>query len=471
MRTARSFRIAYRSLTVLLMALIILTVLAACNERRAARQREGGASLPPVQETTRRPTATTPTPSQEGKDMTVDRIAYIGLDGNIFTIKADGTGSQRLTNSDLRVGPAGHILGQAPLSQVFYAWPTWSPDSTKLAASHIVEVQGGISLSVEVVDASTGKTTKVYDNEPNTGPIAQNAPHYIYWSPDSNHISFVAATPGELALFVSTPGERGGPVRLMGKAPIYYSWASDSSALLIHNGPELVMASPAGGEVRPADSLGQVGTGFRAPALSRDGSKLVYATGGALYASDAKLQPVGGERILDVGASSAFLWSPTRDEIAVADIISAPESAASYERLRIVSSDGASQRILVNEPLIAFFWSPDGEKIAYVGLAPESRSLIWKYVDRETERTIPLMEFFPSSDFLTLISFFDQYAYSNSIWSPDSSRIVFSGTVATRALRRNGDSAGGDKVYVLDVKEGATPRAIAASHIAFWSWR
>ena len=470
MRTARSLRIAHRFLIVLLMALIALTVLAACNERRAPRQREEGTSLPQVQ-TTQRPTTTTPTSSQEGKEMTVNRIAYVGLDGNIFTIKPDGTGSQRLTNSDLRVGPAGHILGQAPQSQVFYAWPTWSPDSTKLAASHIVEVQGGISLAVEVVDASTGKTTKVYDNEPNTGPIAQNAAHYIYWSPDSKHISFVAATPTELALFISTPGEGRGPVRLMGKAPIYYSWAGDGSTLLIHNGPELFMASPDSREVRPADSLGQVGMGFRAPALSRDGSTAVYASGDALYAGDAKLQPVGGKRILDVGASSAFLWSPTRDEIAVADIISAPESAASYERLRIVNSDGASQKTLVNEPLLAFFWSPDGEKIAYVGLEPEGRSLVWKYVDMATERTISLMEFFPSSEFLTLISFFDQYAYSNSIWSPDSSQIVFSGTVATRALRRNGDSAGGDKVYVLDVREGATPRAIAPSHIAVWSWK
>ena len=405
--------------------------------------------------------------------MTVNRIAYIGSDGNIFTINPDGTDSRRLTTTDLRVGPGGHILAQGSESQVFYAWPTWSPDSTRLAASRITVQRDRADFSLEVVDASTGKAINVYDNEPNTGLVAEGSPHYVYWSPDSAYLTFLASTPGELALFISAPGEGSGPTRLMGEAPLYFSWANESNALLIHRGPELFLASSRGGRLQPPQPLGPVGVGFRTPALSRDASKMVYAAesdaGTALYVADTLPQLDSARSILDVGPSPAFLWSPTRDEIAVADSIDT--TGPIYDRLTIVSSDGTSQKTLVSEPLLAFFWSPNGEKIVYVGFDSERRSFTWKYVDRSEGRPIELREFLPSSELLTIIGFFDQYAYSNSIWSPDSSQIVFSGSLGPAAPRRNGGSPEKDRVFVLDVREGSAPREIATSRFAVWSWK
>ena len=81
------------------------------------------------------------------------------------------------------------------------------------------------------------------------------------------------------------------------------------------------------------------------------------------------------------------------------------------------------------------------------------------------------MEYTPSAESLTMFSFFDQYAYSNSVWSPDSSQIVFSGTISTPDPRRNGATPEEDKVYVLDLREGAAPREIATSRFAVWSWK
>ena len=222
---------------------------------------------------------------------------------------------------------------------------------------------------------------------------------------------------------------------------------------------------------------------FRAPALSHDASKMVFVAGAdgadALYLADTqpfglessitKPQLAGARPIQEVGPFSAFLWSPSRDEVAVADTTSS--TGTSYERLTIVSGDGASRKSLVNEPMLAFFWSPDGEKIVYVAFEPDQGSLTWKYVERSGGTPKELAGFVPSAEFLTMISFFDQYAYSNSIWSPDSSQIVFSGTIGPSALSRNGGSPEEDKVYVLDVREGATPREIATSRFATWSWR
>ena len=82
--------------------------------------------------------------SAEAPEVSVDRIIYVSPGGDLITIKADGNSSQRLTGgTQLRSGPAGPALSQVggPLPaqsldfNTFYAWPTWSPHHTRLAAS------------------------------------------------------------------------------------------------------------------------------------------------------------------------------------------------------------------------------------------------------------------------------------------------------------------------------------------------
>ena len=480
MHAAWSYLTPYRVLILLLTSVILLATLAACGERRTAEQAEGRTVSPRAEAPTGTP-GNSEGPLQEGGEMEVDRIAYVGPDGNIFTIKPDGTDSRRITTTDLRVGPAGHILAQGSESQVFYAWPTWSPDSTRLAASRITVDGESVGFTLEVVDVLTGETSAIYDNDPNTMPIARNAPHYIYWYPDSKRLTFIAATITGLSLFSSIPEEGRNVTRLAGQGPLYFSWASDSSSILIHREMELLIAHLDRDGIGSPQLLGTTSMGFRTPAFSPDASKITYvaedgerdvlyiAETGSVRGDQGGLQGSDARPILDVGQSSAFLWSPTRDEIAVVDTVDS--TGPGYDRLTIVGSDGSSKRTLVNEPLLAFFWSPDGNRIIYVAFDAVNNNLTWKYIDRSGERSIRLVEFIPSTEFLTMITFFDQYAYSNSIWSPDGSKIVFSGIVNPNDPRRNGASPDGMKVHVLDVREGATPREIATSQFAVWSWR
>ena len=471
--------ILHRYPVFVLMSIIVIAVLGACHDSSISGRDAGSTVTPVAQDGTRQLATATPTFSREERGTGVNRIAYVGSDGNIFTIKPDGTDSRRLTITDLRVGSGGHILAQRLENQVFYTWPTWSPDSTKLAASRVMVDQSSASYSLEVVDASTGEATRIYDNQPNTTSIARGTPHYMYWSPDSKHLAFIASTPQGLVVFVDTPADDRDVTPLMDQGPLYFSWSSDSGSVLIHRGFELFLAYLKGQGPQPPQALGSVSPGFRAPGLSPDGSRMVYAleedTGDVLYV--ANTQPPGSSQpgladarpILDIGPSSAFIWSPTRDEVAVAD--TTERGVPSYDRLTIVSSDGATQATLVNEPMLAFFWSPDGEKIAYVAYDLELRSFTWKYVNRSGGPPTELAEFQPSSDYLTLILFFDQYAYSHSVWSPDGSQLVFSGTIGSSSFGRNGGTPDTDKVYVLDLEEGSAPREIASSRIAVWSWK
>ena len=408
--------------------------------------------------------------------MSVDRIAYIGADGNLFTVKPDGTNVDKLTTSfGIQVGPAGPVLAQGIDSQISYAWPTWSPDNKKIAASRTVVNGNQAEYSLEVFDAVNGTSSHIYDNEPNTIPIAQGVPHYMLWSPDSRHLSFIASTPRELSLFLSTLGEESAPTRVTGQSPIYYSWTRDSSALLLHRGFDLLLATIPDRESQPENPkpLGNVGGRFRAPAPSPLNSKMVYADRvgprDGLYITDVGTPRADLNPVMDVGSSSAFLWSPIRDEVAVAD--NDVESDLVYQRLKVISSDGATQETLVNEPLVALFWSPDGEKIAYIAFDRTKGLFLWKYVSRSGGEPVELVEFVPSSEFLTLATFFDQYAYSNSVWSPDSKSIVFTGNLVPNEPRRNGGSPEGARAYVLDVEEGATPKEVAISSLGVWSWK
>ena len=469
----------------LVVGALFVLLIASCQGERTALQTGPAATATPTRAVlapTPRPTATAPGPqpeTREGSEMPGNRIAYVGPDGNVYTVRPDGTGSRRLTDNDIRVGPAGNVLArgaEAIQGRIVYAWPTWSPDGTTLAVSRIVVEPQSVSASVLVIDAATGRSRKIYDNVPDAGFVATRAPHYFYWSPDGKHLSFLASTVGALEVVVSNVEGGGDPVGLIEGSSLYYTWSPDSRSLLMHRGAELFVSRATTDGFGPPELLGTVGGAFFAPAMSRDARTLAFAADGALSTVEVpstgevkENSPVpGAKRILPAETFTAFKWSPTRDEMAVADNFDG--TSALFERLSIVSADGTKHSVLVDEGLIAFFWSPEGDKIAYVTRNQESQTFSWKYVGRDGGEPVKLVDFLPSQDFETIFSFFDQYAYSNSLWSPDGTQLVFSGTIGPASAGRNGSAPEADKVYVIDVKVGASPREIATSRYAVWSW-
>jgi TolB protein len=214
--------------------------------------------------------------------------------------------------------------------------------------------------------------------------------------------------------------------------------------------------------------------GFRVPAFSPDGQWLAYArqteSGNALFIVqvDDLDRPT---RLTDVGAVSAFMWSPTGEELAVADF---PETnTAAFQRLRVVSAGSGEERTVTEEPLLAFYWSPDGRRIAWVGLEREQQTFEWKVssvVPGAMGEGRSLFNFHPTREVFTMLSFFDQYAYSHSPWSPDSSHLVVAGTERMPFERRNGHTPTGARVFVLDAESDAPPRDISEGTLAFWSW-
>ena len=89
-------------------------------------------------------------------DLVVNRITYVNPYGELFTMNPDGTDQLKLTGGSL-LGSGGEGLLAAPTLRLesFHAWPTWSPDGAKLAASK-VEISGQqAEVTLEVSYTST----------------------------------------------------------------------------------------------------------------------------------------------------------------------------------------------------------------------------------------------------------------------------------------------------------------------------
>ena len=405
-------------------------------------------------------------PRNEG--LAVDRIVYVDDGGDIFTINGDGTGQLRLTGAGTAdLGRAAGLLSRPTERDNLYTWPTWSPDGTKIAASHVGVAGGQAVVTVEVIDAATGQSRTVFTNDI-PALVAQGAPHYLYWSPDSTALGILAGGQDGLDLWVVDVEGGSAPVRVTTGAPLYFHWSSGGEMIAIHVGGELLVAR------RPYDVpmpvLASDLIGFRVPALSPDRQLLAYVESREGEDSLRLARSRDGSEaraVADVGRSAAFAWSPAGGELAVVDGREAGVSG--FERLRVVASDGDSVRDVAEGAIVCFYWSPSGDKLAWLDLDDSGERARWWVETGAGSEPVQLFSFRPSPDTGIMLWFFDQYGYSHSPWSPDGTRLVFAGRESTAAGSVNGHGPRGDRVFVLDVESGAV-KEVAAGKLAFWSW-
>ena len=383
-----------------------------------------------------------PSPTPTAEPIASNRIAYVNHDFQIFTINPDGSDERQITSQG-----------------GMYSWPGWSPDGSGLAFSSFSEDPLGPGKALYTVDTGGADEVRIFQNPPGVPPaIGARAPHYSLWSPNGEHIAFLSMEDGELALYLADASETDEGLRITGGAPLYVSWSPDSYSLLVHQQGDLFRSDMDAPE-RLLDLRATSG-GYRAASWSPRSNIAAFLDSQALYVARAD----GSRRreLSNATGNAAFLWSPRGDQLALGQSSTADDPF--LEELRLIDAVSEEETVLVQRPIVAFFWSPDATKIAYVSLNDSEDNLQWRVFDLTTRADRELIDFIPSSDQLTWYAFFDQYAQSHRVWSPDSQSLLFAGALA-------GEDRGTEsRIYVLQLEERQPVKAIAEGSLATWSY-
>jgi Tol biopolymer transport system component len=204
----------------------------------------------------------------------VPQIGYIGADDQVYVSHRDGSAARQLT---------AQVSGLSNDQGWTYRWPTYSPNGRHLAfAGYRTQSGALVSSAVLSADIDQSNSSVVLESTDLT-------PIYLYWSPDSRHLTALLQRGSNLELHLLDSAGKEAPRRLLVGQPLYWSWAADGKTLAVHVGANpqssntwvgLLHVTDAGiQEERFADAPG----GFRAPAWAPGAAvdKLAYvALGG-----------------------------------------------------------------------------------------------------------------------------------------------------------------------------------------------
>lgn len=397
-------------------------------------------------------------------------IVYQGADGNIYTI--DGKGQQKTAiTQDANLNPGSGETGRV------YQYPTWAPDGRTLA------------YLVFTRDAAKGSQAGVYTassdgkNRVEAFSSQEAFPFYLFWSPNSDFLSFLsnAAGGGELALYLAPAA--GGEAKVIGTGqPYYWDWAPDNRSIITHTGG--AASSNARAQITLLEVNGPAHTTkldlkpglFQAPDWSPAGDDLALLTESA--SGGEELIVVGKEGrvktvLAKVSGQAFFAWSPKGNSLAYLSDLEG-DTTGVQKRLALIDPARPEEKQDVAKGIIvAYFWSPDGRKIAFFLINPKDQGGAQNIAQTQSKIVVQIQiynvdtgeirqaaAFIPTDAFIQIFTYFDQYQRSGTIWSPDSKNVVYAGV----------DASVGPGIYVASA-EGGSAQKIAAGDLAFWSWK
>jgi TolB protein len=285
----------------------------------------------------------------------------------------------------------------------------------------------------------------------------------------------------------------------------------DSSQVLVHTGFTASDSDNSRLAFVPLDGISEpaeiIENGFfQAPAVAANGRFFSYSDRDPIGNHWLSVRDIDRDQQVELIhhlGVVAMGFSPTSPRLAY----TSPDfpELSFYGPLRLIDLDSGDSRILIPEEVMAFFWSPDGRSIAYFTLAtvddpfrfedgpvaglidqelsvsitstpdaankrvlarmqlpPDQETRIGlslSIVDVDSGDTRLLTTFEPSNVFFNqFLPFFDQYALSHRLWSPDSQALVLPME----------DEQDRNFIVVVPV-DGSEPLPIARGVAAFWS--
>ncbi len=413
-----------------------------------------------------------PVPALDEEMAPFEEIVYISVDGDIRTVDRGGA-----TNA-----PVARVASLGEVEAARFTMATWSPDGRRIAFVATLRREGEDAKSnLYVADSDAGTIALVHE----AGPYP---PFYLYWAPDSRRISFLSTDEESESLALQIVGDAGENYSVLGTGqPYYWDWSPTGDTIFAHVGGVDGRGRP-GSLLRllnldnglvDAETLQLVTIAFQAPEYSPKGDYIAAAVEDFAGQKRLMLLTPGGQPVRALAALEgqvAFSWSPDGSRIAYIDGRPAPYGGIAG-RLHVTNIAPVAQTIAwggsgtaLDAPTVgAFFWSPDGEKIAYFEpVFAQGRNgrpqLVFrmKVYHVKEDRTVNIGPFLPTPSFASqLVPYFDQYERSGTIWSPDSRYVVIN--AMTREERPG--------IYVVPATGVGAPQLVAEGAFPFWAPR
>ncbi|HLF44456.1 MAG TPA: hypothetical protein VJA46_13170 [Acidimicrobiia bacterium] len=416
-----------------LLAAILMLVLVACtsdgaNTPSPAASIDLGTTTPPPEDTTPPPEDTTPVTNPRSG---VNRLVVLDRSGNIVTIDPDGSNPSQVTDD----GGAAQ-----------YFQPIWSPVTDRLVWGEAS--QGGFGVGSSAGDGSDQRTV-----------ATSSLPFYLNWAPDGSQVGILyGGAQGivfevvDMVNFTSTPVGAG--------SPFYFSWNPDSTEIVVHVGATDFGTVKLGEDII---DMGTTAATYQAPHWTPAGI-FHFAEDGLVL-----VDPGGEEQLLATlpGEPVFFVANAQGTKIAI-ESFTAEEGDGSTVALSETAEIGANAVSVLDvttgevdvaseDTSVGYFWSPDAESLLLLqltGQAGEVDVSVWK--DGETTLLTTMTP--PISFFRDVLQFFNQYAQSLQLWSPDSSQVALAGEIE-----------GEEGVWIIPI-DGSEPSLIFDGEWVAWSY-
>ncbi|MCX6050406.1 MAG: hypothetical protein NT075_35370, partial [Chloroflexi bacterium] len=287
-----------------------------------------------------------------------NRIAFVDANGQLGTVAPDGRDFRMLTTGERT-----------------FQFPAWSPDNEAIAAIGSTEHDAGIYMVHEQSLLFDVVVQQLYQSH--TQP-----PIYLSWSPDSHWISFLTLhATRRLALYL-TSRDGLSPITndslpVIDGQPCFWQWQVDSQGFLVHadlgrDNARLAFVKLQGNKTTLHD-LGIQPGDFQVPGLSADNQQWAYAErrGDAVESRLMVASQTSKQLLADYEGKLALGWNPVAAQLAFIH----PSASAQhiYGPLYVWDAASDTAQRLVEENVVAFFWSPDGQKLAYLTLAARAQ--------------------------------------------------------------------------------------------------
>lgn len=293
----------------------------------------------------------------------------------------------------------------------------------------------------------------------NTPPalIGARLAHYGSWSPSGDRLSYVVSDGRALSLRTWLPGDPGFHA-LLSAAPVFPAWVPGSHWLLCHHGPTLSAFETSSNEQR---ILSTAASGFRTPAVSTDGTRVAWAE----VSAGRVIVVVGSltgspETVASFPGGVVLSFRPETNDLYAA-VASSPESSVFGEIVRI-DPGGASPQRIVQGPVVAYWWSPDGEKLATLHPTYSGDGRFQVRLHGPGGMFLGAMEpIIPSADTATMVGFFDQYTVSHPCWSGDGRWFGIAGRRVSEGPHPSFSGGNANSAFIWDTRTSAAPVAIS----------